>query len=79
MKPGSGNAVVNFRTYAQCAADIFGITYEAEFPVACAGTEGEGEECEAVGEVVAECVGQEYLPPIRNPPPPPCTRCKKGD
>lgn len=75
---GVRNATVRFRAYAQCAADIYGVTFEAGFGVECGGGQGGGEMCQAVGEVLAGCVGQEYLPPIRNPPPPPCTWCKGG-
>ncbi|KAF2449304.1 hypothetical protein P171DRAFT_427510 [Karstenula rhodostoma CBS 690.94] len=67
-------ALIMFRAYAQCAASIYAFHYEAVFPLDC--TEGSGgfTRCEAKGDVAANCTAEEYLPPIR-PPPPPCYGC----
>lgn len=64
------NATVIFRVYVQCAADIFAFHYEAGFEIACVRNEGGGEECGDGGRAVARCTAQQYLPPIRYPPPP---------
>ncbi|KAH3908494.1 hypothetical protein HBI56_216850 [Parastagonospora nodorum] len=67
------NATVIFRVYVQCAADIFAFHYEAGFEMECVRNEEGGEECGDGGRAVARCTSQQYLPPIRYPPPPPAT------
>jgi hypothetical protein len=68
------NATISFKVYEQCAADIFAFHYEAMVVLEC--VEGEGmDKCVDGGGVVANVTSEEYLPPIRNPPPPPCTWC----
>jgi hypothetical protein len=72
---GGDSARITFRSFAQCAADIYAFHYEAVFPLDCSkDTEGITN-CAAKGDVVANCTGEEYLPPVRFPPPPPCTTC----
>lgn len=66
-------ALIMFRAFAQCAASIYAFHYEAKFPLDCI-KDSEGiTSCVAKGDVTANCTAEEYLPPIR--PPPPCYRC----
>ena len=65
---------MRFVVYEQCAADIYAFHYEAEIAMSCASGEGEGV-CVQEGDVEAGVYGEEYLPPIRNPPPPPPGNC----
>jgi hypothetical protein len=61
---------VRFVVYEQCAADIYAFHYEASIELECTSEEGKGV-CTQEGDVQAHVTGEEYLPPIRNPPPPP--------
>lgn len=70
-------ATMMFRAFAQCAADIYAFHYEATFSLNCAKV-SENTSCTADGDVVAICTSEEYLPPIRNPPPP-CYSCGRRE
>ncbi|KAL5433538.1 hypothetical protein PMIN07_006021 [Paraphaeosphaeria minitans] len=68
-------ALIMFRAFAQCAADIYAFHYEAVFPLDCKEDSEGSTGCAAKGNVTANCTAEEYLPPIRNPPP--CYRCRR--
>jgi hypothetical protein len=74
LSADGANATIYFKVYEQCAADIFAFHYEAVVEMECEKDEGR-EMCMDGGNVVANVTSEEYLPPIRNPPPPPCTWC----
>ncbi|KAF2033124.1 hypothetical protein EK21DRAFT_109263 [Setomelanomma holmii] len=65
------NATLRNVGYAQCAADIYAFHYEANFALLCETDEGGSKTCVTKGNATAVVTGEEYLPPIRNPPPPP--------
>lgn len=64
------NATASFNMYAQCAADIFEIWYTGMIQLECY-KEGESVDCGTRGNATASISATNYLPPIRNPPPPP--------
>ncbi|OAL01758.1 hypothetical protein IQ06DRAFT_376024 [Phaeosphaeriaceae sp. SRC1lsM3a] len=65
------NATIKFNMYAQCAADIYEIWYTGNLQLECQ-EDGEADVvCGTKGNVTASISAANYLPPIRNPPPPP--------
>ncbi|KAK7183596.1 uncharacterized protein CC84DRAFT_1201311 [Paraphaeosphaeria sporulosa] len=69
-------ASIRFRTFAQCAADIFAFHYEAVFPLDCTEDSEGSTSCVAKGNVTADCTAEQYLPPMGYPPP--CYRCGRS-
>lgn len=71
------NATASFNMYAQCAADIFEIWYTGMLQLDC--RKEEMVRCGTRGNATASISATGYLPPIRNPPPPPSHWRRGGD